>query len=63
MKKLFLITCALCTLIGVSCTTTGPVSGSLPIPFTDPPSRLKGEIAVQPVPPKFSVGLDIIPEG
>jgi hypothetical protein len=61
MKKLVLILGSVsCILFGASCNSTD-LSGSLPLPFTNPPSSIKGEIDVQPIPPKVCVGLDIIP--
>ena len=49
-----------CVVFGVSCSTTG-VQGSLPIPFTNPPTNVTGEIEITPLPPKVCVGLDIVP--
>tara|TARA_Y100000004_G_C8728881_1_gene333407 strand:+ start:92 stop:295 length:204 start_codon:yes stop_codon:yes gene_type:complete len=43
-----------------SCSSSG-LSGSLPIPFTDPAVNVRADIEVTPLPPKLCVGLDVIP--
>ena len=50
---------AACILFSVSCASTG-VTGSLPIPFTDPAEDVKAVISFRPLPPKLCVGLDVI---
>ncbi len=54
------IAAASCVVLGASCSSSG-VQGSLPIPFTNPPTNVTGEINVTPLPPKLCVGLDVIP--
>jgi hypothetical protein len=60
MKNIVLFIASLGCLVSVSCSSAG-ISGSLPIPFTDPPVNAKGEIEVTPLPPRFCIGLDVIP--
>jgi hypothetical protein len=49
-----------CILFSVSCASTG-VTGSLPIPFTDPAEDVRAVVNVRPLPPKVCIGLDVIP--
>jgi hypothetical protein len=50
---------AACILFSVSCASTG-LTGSLPIPFTDPAEDVQAVVSVRPIPPKVCIGLDII---
>ena len=58
MNKLLTIIGAVALLIcGVSCESL-KTGASLPIPFSDPPSRVGVDVQLDPVPPKFSIGLN-----
>ncbi len=56
---LAIISIAACLLFS-SCGSAG-LNGSLPVPFTDPPVNVKGNVEVTPLPPKVCIGLDVIP--
>jgi len=60
MKNIALLSLCLASLGLASCSSTG-LTGSLPIPFTDPPANVRGDIEVTPLPPKLCIGLDVIP--
>lgn len=60
MKRVIeLLAVVACILFSVSCASTG-VTGSLPIPFTDPAEDVRAVINLRPIPPKVCVGLDVI---
>ena len=59
MKKIIILLGAISVLAcGVSCNTLD-TGASVPIPFTDPASRVSLDIKATPIPPKFCIGLDI----
>jgi len=61
MKNIIaLLAAASCILFGVSCSSTD-LSGSLPIPFTNPATNVEANVEVRPMPPKICLGLDVIP--
>jgi len=49
-----------CAFLGTSCSTTD-LGGSVPLPFTDPSTDAKLELELRPLPPRFCIGLDLIP--
>ncbi len=62
MKANLIVICAaFAALVGVSSCSSTNLGGSLPIPFTSPESDVQLDVTVRPLPPKFCVGLDIIP--
>lgn len=61
MKANLIIGAAVAALIGVSSCSSTNLGGSLPIPFTNPATDVKLEVTLRPMPPKFCVGLDVIP--
>ncbi len=60
MKWNFIAASASCILFGVSC-STADLGGELPLPFTDPSTSAKLDLELRPMPPKFCIGLDLIP--
>jgi len=48
------------TLFGVSCATSD-LGGQLPLPFTEPATSAKLDLELRPLPPKFCIGLDLVP--
>ena len=59
-RSVVMLVAASCIVFGVSCSSTD-LSGSLPIPFTNPASNIKANVEVRPMPPKVCIGLDVIP--
>jgi len=53
------ITLAVAAFCNISCETTDAKVG-LPIPFTDPATRVAVDIKATVLPPRFCVGLDIL---
>jgi hypothetical protein len=47
-------------LLGTSCSTMD-LGGSVPIPFTNPPTNARLDLDVRPLPPRFCIGLDLVP--
>ena len=47
-------------LLGVSC-STADLGGSVPLPFTEPSTSAKLDLELRPMPPKFCIGLDLVP--
>ncbi len=60
MKWNLIAASASCILFGVSC-STADLGGELPLPFTDPSTSAKLDLELRPMPPKFCIGLDLIP--
>lgn len=61
MKRVIeLLVVVACIFFSVSCASTG-VTGSLPIPFTDPAEDVRAVVNFRPIPPKVCIGLDVIP--
>jgi len=60
MKWNFIAASASCILFGVSC-STADLGGEVPLPFTDPSTSAKLDLELRPMPPKFCIGLDLIP--
>jgi len=61
IMKLHLIAATIATaLFGVACSTTD-LGGSLPLPFTEPATSAKLELELRPLPPKFCIGLELVP--
>ena len=60
MKWNFIAASASCILFGVSC-SAADLGGELPLPFTDPSTSAKLDLELRPMPPKFCIGLDLIP--
>lgn len=60
MKWNFIAASASCILFGVSC-STADLGGQVPLPFTDPSTSAKLDLELRPMPPKFCIGLDLIP--
>ena len=60
MKLNLLLAGVACILFGVSC-STADLGGELPLPFTDPSTSAKLYLELRPMPPKFCIGLDLIP--
>ncbi len=60
MKLNLIAASASCILFGVSC-STADLGGELPLPFTDPSTSAKLDLEFRPMPPKFCIGLDLIP--
>lgn len=49
-----------CALLVASCSSMD-LGGSVPIPFTNPPTNARLDLDVRPLPPRFCIGLDLIP--
>ena len=47
-------------LMGASC-STADLGSSVPLPFTDPATSAKLDLELRPLPPKFCIGLDLVP--
>ena len=47
-------------LLGTSCSTMD-LGGSLPVPFTNPATDVTLELDFRPLPPRFCIGLDLVP--
>lgn len=47
-------------LMGVSCSTSD-LGGSVPLPFTEPATSAQLELELRPLPPRFCIGLDLVP--
>lgn len=60
MKLNLLMAGAACILFGVSC-STADLGGQVPLPFTSPSTSAKLDLELRPMPPKFCIGLDLIP--
>ena len=60
MKWNLIAASASCILFGVSC-STADLGGEVPLPFTDPSTSAKLDLELRPMPPKFCIGLDLIP--
>ena len=46
----------------VSSCSSMDLGGNLPLPFTEPASACKLELDLRPLPPRFCIGLDIVPD-
>lgn len=60
MKWNLIAASASCILFGVSC-STADLGGQVPLPFTSPSTSAKLDLELRPMPPKFCIGLDLIP--
>jgi len=49
-----------CALFGVACSTSD-LGGQVPLPFTSPATSAKLDLELRPLPPKFCIGLDLVP--
>ena len=58
--KLHLIVAAIISVFLGSCSTMD-LGGSLPLPFTEPATSVKADLDLRPFPPRFCVGLDLVP--
>jgi len=60
MKLHIIVASAAFALMGVSC-STADLGGSVPLPFTEPSTSAKLDLELRPLPPRFCIGLDIVP--
>ena len=60
MKWNLIAASASCVLFGVSC-STADLGGQVPLPFTSPSTSAKLDLELRPMPPKFCIGLDLVP--
>jgi len=60
MKWNLIAASASCILFGVSC-STADLGGQVPLPFTSPSTSAKLDLELRPMPPKFCIGLDLVP--
>ena len=60
MKFNLIVASAACVLFGASCSTMD-LGGSVPLPFTTPATNAKLDLDLRPIPPRFCIGLDIVP--
>jgi hypothetical protein len=49
-----------CALFLASC-STADLGGAVPLPFTEPATSAKLDLELRPLPPKFCIGLDLVP--
>ena len=49
-----------CALLLASC-STADLGGAVPLPFTEPDTSAKLDLELRPLPPKFCIGLDLLP--
>ena len=59
MKLHLIIAAAVTALLG-SCSTMD-LGGSVPLPFTEPATSAKVDLDLRPLPPRFCIGLDLVP--
>ena len=62
MKLHIIAASAACILFGASCSTTD-LGGSVPLPFTEPATSAVLDLELRPLPPRFCIGLDLVPTG
>ncbi len=60
MKLHIIAASAACILFGASCSTSD-LGGSVPLPFTQPATSAQLELELRPLPPRFCIGLDLVP--
>jgi hypothetical protein len=60
MKSTLIAIGAGCSLLVSSCSTMD-LGGSVPLPFTTPATNAKLDLDLRPIPPRFCIGLDIVP--
>jgi len=60
MKLHIIAASAACILFGASC-STADLGSSVPLPFTEPATSAKLDLELRPLPPKFCIGLDLVP--
>ena len=60
MKSIVFLTVAGIAVLGTSC-STADLGSSVPIPFTEPATSAKLDLELRPLPPKFCIGLDLVP--
>tara|TARA_R100000084_G_C4598904_1_gene122210 strand:- start:75 stop:296 length:222 start_codon:yes stop_codon:yes gene_type:complete len=60
MKTAAFLIAAGVALLGTSCSTTD-LGGSVPLPFTHPATDAKLDLQLRPLPPRFCIGLDLVP--
>lgn len=59
MKSTLIAIAAAAQLLVASCSSMD-LGGSVPIPFTNPPTNARLDLDVRPLPPRFCIGLDIV---
>ena len=47
--------------VAVSSCSSMDLGGQVPLPFTDPATAAKLELDLRPLPPRFCIGLDLVP--
>ena len=60
MKQALFVIAAGCTLAVSSCSTMD-LGGSVPLPFTEPSTSAKLDLNLRPMPPRFCIGVDLVP--
>ncbi len=60
MKAIAITAAAAFSLLFVSCSSMD-LGGSVPLPFTEPPTNAVLELDLRPLPPRFCIGVDLIP--
>lgn len=59
--KLLCLGAAFLTLFCVTSCSTLDLGGSVPVPFTEPATDVALDLDLRPMPPRFCIGLDLIP--
>ena len=59
-KYLFAAVASLALIFGTSCSTMD-LGGSVPVPFTEPATDAVLDLNFRPLPPRFTIGLDLLP--
>ena len=60
MKATLIAASAGISLLFVSCSSLD-LGGSVPLPFTEPATSASLELDLRPMPPRFCIGLDLVP--
>ena len=60
MKSTLIAIGAGCALLVSSCSTMD-LGGSVPLPFTAPATNAELDLDLRPFPPRFCIGLDLVP--
>jgi hypothetical protein len=60
MKSALFAIGAGCALLVASCSTMD-LGGSIPLPFTAPATNAELDLDLRPFPPRFCIGLDLVP--
>jgi len=47
--------------LAVSSCSTMDLGGSVPLPFTEPSTSAKLDLNLRPMPPRFCIGVDLVP--